>query len=38
MDGLLPGDYDLVVTSPGFSAARSVITISVSSVTQVSIT
>ena len=27
VDGLLPGAYDLVVTSPGFSAARSTVTI-----------
>lgn len=38
VDGLLPGAYDLVVTSPGFSAARSTVTIAVSSVTQVSVT
>lgn len=38
LDGLLPGAYDLVVSSPGFSAAHSMVTVAVSSVGQVRVT
>lgn len=38
LDSLLPGAYDLMVSSAGFSAAHSTVTVAVSSVTHVRVT
>ncbi|MGH9756730.1 MAG: carboxypeptidase-like regulatory domain-containing protein, partial [Candidatus Acidiferrales bacterium] len=38
LDGLLPGAYGLLVSSPGFSAAHSMVAIAVSSVSQIRVT